>query len=212
MINKKNKVAFFASGGGSNFQAILDKINSQELSEADPVLLISNNSKCGAVLKAQEAQVAVAHISGYTHKTEEQQAQAMVQVLQKYGVEWIVLAGYMKKIPALVLEKWKNRIINIHPALLPAFGGTGMWGHHVHKAVIASGVRVSGATVHFVDEIYDNGAIIAQKSVPVFSEDTPKNVAERVLVVEHDLYWRALQGLLSSKIYLQGSKVYGDIQ
>ena len=82
----------------------------------------------------------------------------------------------------------------------------------MHKAVIASGVRVSGATVHFVDEIYDNGAIIAQKSVPVFSEDTPKNVAERVLVVEHDLYWRALQGLLSSKIYLQGSKVYGDIQ
>lgn len=210
MTNKSVKVAFLASGGGSNFQAILDKINSGELAHIEPVLLLTNNSKCGAVAKAQAAQVPVVHISGLTHGAN--QDAAMVAALQNAQAEWIVLAGFMKKIPAGVLQHWENRILNIHPALLPAFGGAGMWGHHVHEAVVAAGVRVSGPTVHFVNEVYDAGAIIAQKAVALTAADTPEIVGQKVLAAEHDLYWRALRAVVSGAVQIRQGKVYGDVQ
>lgn len=205
-----HNLAFFASGGGSNFQAILNRIQSGELKDARAALLITNNSKCGAVEKAHAANVPVVHLSGQTHADPQAFTEAMVQALKAHDIQWIVLAGYMKRVPDAVLNAWPNRVINIHPALLPAFGGPGHWGHHVHEAVIQAGVRVSGATVHFVDSVYDHGQIIAQRPVRVFSNDTPDDVAARVLKQEHDLYWRVVDALVHSRIEVRQGKVWGE--
>jgi len=205
-----HSIAFLASGGGSNFQAILNRIQSGALQDAKAALLITNNSKCGAVEKARAANIPVVHLSGQTHPDPQQFAQAMVAALRQYAIDWIVLAGYMKRVPDQVLEAWPNRVINIHPALLPAFGGPGHWGHHVHEAVIQAGVRVSGATVHFVDSVYDHGQIIAQRPVRVYSDDTPDDVAARVLMQEHDLYWRVLDALIHDRVGIRHGKVWGE--
>jgi phosphoribosylglycinamide formyltransferase-1 len=155
------KLGFMASGGGSNFQAILNRIADGSLQGVSPEFLISNNSKCGAVEKAQAAGVAVRHVSSVTHPGPGLAEQEILRIIQDSQIDLLVLAGYMKKIPDAVIALLPDRIINIHPALLPSFGGPGHWGHHVHEAVVAAGARVSGATVHFVDGDYDHGKIIA---------------------------------------------------
>ena len=111
-----------------------------------------------------------------------------LEALEEYGIQVILLAGYLRLIPPAVVQAFPRRILNIHPALLPAFGGKGMWGHHVHEAVLASGATFSGPTIHFVDEEYDTGTILAQWPVPVLSDDTPDTLAARVLKAEHVLY------------------------
>ena len=119
----------------------------------------------------------------------------MLNLLHEHGADFIVLAGYMKRVPREVVRAFRDRMVNIHPALLPKHGGKGMYGLHVHEAVIAARERLSGATVHYVDEEYDHGRIVLQRSVPVFAEDTPETLAARVLEVEHTLYPDAIRQL-----------------
>ena len=131
----------------------------------------------------------------------------MLSVLRQHEVELVVLAGYMKKVPPEVISAYKNRVINIHPALLPSFGGKGMYGHHVHEAVLEYGCKVTGVTVHIVDEVYDHGPVVAQRCVPVEEGDTAKQLAARVLKVEHQLYSESLQLFAEGRVEVTGRKV-----
>ncbi len=177
--------AVFASGGGSNFQALLDHAPPQPRFRIR--LLVSDRDGIGALQRARDGGIPT-RVVPTRDRTGAEVAAETLAVLEEHGVEVIFLAGYLKLLPRTVVERYRRRILNIHPALLPGFGGKGMWGHHVHEAVIASGVRVSGPTVHLVDEEYDRGMIVAQWPVPVLAGDTPDTLAARVLKVEHRLY------------------------
>jgi phosphoribosylglycinamide formyltransferase 1 len=192
-------IGFLASHGGSNMQAIIDACKSGKL-QAIPAAVISNNSDSGAIARAKTEGVPYYYLSGKTHPESEALDQAILNTFLHHQVDIIVLAGYMKKLGPKTLAHFRGRILNIHPALLPKFGGEGMWGIHVHEAVIAAGEKESGVTIHFVDENYDTGAIIAQTRVPVLPDDTPETLAARVLVQEHILYPETLQKIVSGEI------------
>jgi len=200
-------IAVFASGRGSNFQAILNAIDSGFL----PVritALISNRSDAGALEIARTHDIPTSHLSQKMFQKEDALAEAVLNVLSKQRTELIVLAGYLKKIPVQVVRRFRNRIINIHPALLPSFGGPGMYGHFVHEAVIASGVKVSGATVHLVDEEYDRGSIVMQKTVEILPNDTPDSLAAKVLKIEHEIFPLAVKAFVEGKIKIEGKKAW----
>jgi phosphoribosylglycinamide formyltransferase 1 len=201
------KIAVFASGGGSNFQALIDAQKSGNL-DAEFVLLLTNNSKCGAVERAQKNGISVLHISSKTHPSEEMFTCAMLEELADVGAELIVLAGYMKKIPSAVIEKFKNRILNIHPSLLPSFGGHGCYGIHVHEAVLEYGAKITGATVHLVSGEYDTGAIVLQDSLVVLPTDTPETLQKRVLEIEHRIYPLAVQAFAQNRIEINQRAVW----
>lgn len=171
------RVAVLASGGGTNLQALLDACG-----PAAPALVtrvVSNRADAGALERARAAGIPAVVLRDPADATE---------LLAALGdADLVVLAGYLKLIPAAAVARFPRRMINIHPALLPAFGGPGMYGHRVHAAVLASGATESGATVHYVDEQYDRGPIIAQRTVPVLPGDTAETLAARVLAVEHEL-------------------------
>ena len=177
------KLVFFASGSGSNFQSVIDAIKNKEIT-ASISGLITDNPKSGAIerAKANHIPVAVIPFSPESHFS--------VQIEQKLA-EWkpdlIVLAGYLKKVPDSIIESFKNQIINIHPSLLPKYGGKGFYGQHVHKAVIDAGDTVSGCSIHFVNGEYDRGSIIKQIEVPVHPDDTPTSLGKRILTKEHKL-------------------------
>lgn len=204
---KKIKLAVLASGGGTNLQAIIDKIESGELS-AEIKVVISNNSKAFALERARKHNIKALHLSHKMFETQDEFNENLLKILKENETELVVLAGYMKILSPKVIRAYKNRIINIHPALLPHFGGEGMYGIHVHEAVIKAGVKVTGVSVHLVDEIYDHGAIIMQRCVPVEDSDTPESLAERVLKVEHQLYSEAIQLFAEEKIEVKGNRVY----
>lgn len=177
--------AVLASGGGSNFQALLD---AQAAGAPWRVrLLIADRDGIGALERARAAGVP-AQVIPTKGRPEADVAADTLAVLEASGIQVIFLAGYLKLVPASVVQRYRRRILNIHPALLPSFGGKGMWGMHVHRAVLASGARLSGPTVHVVDEEYDRGTIVAQWPVPVLAGDTPEALAARVLTAEHRLY------------------------
>ena len=173
------KVAVFASGSGSNLQALLDTCRGD--APARVVLVVSNNPRAKALERASNAGVATAVLD------DPADGRSITQLLGQHGVDLVVLTGYLKLVPADVVRAYAGRTINIHPALLPSFGGTGMYGARVHEAVLASGATVSGATVHIVDEEYDRGEIVAQWPVPVVRNDAAETPAARVLAVEHRL-------------------------
>jgi len=200
-------IAVFASGRGSNFQAILNAIDAGFI-PAQIVVLISNKSDAGAMEIARVHNISTQHLSQKMFSSEEALADAMLDVLEKNHTELIVLAGYLKKIPAKLIRQYRNRIVNIHPALLPSFGGEGMYGHRVHEAVITSGEKVSGATVHLVDEEYDRGSIILQKTVTVAPEDTPDTLAEKVLKIEHEIFPFVLKAFAEGRIRVEGRKAW----
>jgi phosphoribosylglycinamide formyltransferase 1 len=181
-------IAVFGSGRGSNFEAILRAIGDGKISGAQICLVLSNNSSAGILEIARAHSLLAIHLSQKQFATEEQFAEAFLDRLRACGADLLVLAGYMKRVPPRVVSAYRHRIINIHPALLPKYGGQGMYGHHVHEAVLASGDRLSGATVHFVDEEYDHGSVLLQKTVPVLPDDTAESLAARVLRVEHEIY------------------------
>ncbi|MSR21844.1 MAG: phosphoribosylglycinamide formyltransferase [Gemmatimonadetes bacterium] len=185
----KVRAAVFASGGGSNFQALLD----HQRPEGDwgVVLLVTDRDDAGAISRAVGASVPAVVIRT-TGRDAAVVALETLHLLERYRVDLILLAGYLKLIPREVITRYRGRVLNIHPALLPAFGGKGMYGMRVHTAVIESGAQESGATVHFVDEEYDRGPIVAQRRVPVLAPDTPQALAARVLEVEHELYPQAV--------------------
>jgi formyltetrahydrofolate-dependent phosphoribosylglycinamide formyltransferase len=204
---KKLNLVVLASGGGTNLQAIIDSIEAGKL-DAQIKAVISNNSKSGALERARNHNITDIHLSHKQFATPEEFDQKLLSILKENEIDMIVLAGYMKMISPTVIRQYKNRIINIHPALLPSFGGKGMYGIHVHEAVIESGVKVSGVTVHLVDEIYDHGAIVMQKTVPVLDDDTPESLAERVLKVEHQAYSEAIQLFAEDRIEIRGNRSY----
>jgi len=200
-------IAVFASGRGSNFESILKAIESGFI-PAQIRLLVSNKSSAGAIEIARAHGIPAIHISQKMFQNDSEYARALLDTLNNYRIEFIALAGYLKKIPDEVIKQYKNRIVNIHPALLPAFGGPGMYGHHVHEAVLASGVKVTGATVHLVDEQYDHGPILLQKTVPVYTNDTPDTLAERVLKVEHEIYPLAIKAFAEGRVKIEGNKAW----
>jgi phosphoribosylglycinamide formyltransferase-1 len=200
-------IAIFASGRGSNFQAILSAIDAGLL-PARITVLISNRSDAGALDIARARRIQTSHLSQKMFPSEEALAEAMLNVLSQQRAELLVLAGYLKKIPLQVVRRYRNRIVNIHPALLPSFGGSGMYGHFVHEAVIASGMKVSGATVHLVDEEYDRGSIVMQKTVEIIQEDTPDLLAAKVLKIEHEIYPLALKAFAEGKVKIEGRKAW----
>ncbi|MBK8550223.1 MAG: phosphoribosylglycinamide formyltransferase [Ignavibacteria bacterium] len=187
-------ICVFASGTGSNFKAILSSINKKYL-KSKVSLLITNNPDCGAVEIAKKNKIDHIAINKniYPLLSQKEYSQKFLSALKKYDIDFIVLSGYMKMIEPEVLKKFKNKIINIHPALLPSFGGKGMYGMNVHKAVIASGVKISGITVHFVNENYDEGKIIFQKCCEVKSDDDEFTLQKRVLKLEHKYYWKVIK-------------------
>lgn len=186
------KIGVMASGGGSNFKAIIDRIGEGDL-EAQCKFLITNNGGCGAVNHATTYGIPVYHISGKTHPDQAEYEKALCAVLDERPVDLLILAGYMKKLPDCLVAKMQDRILNIHPSLLPKFGGKGFWGLHVHEAVLAAGETESGPTVHLVSNEIDRGRILAQRKVPVMPDDTPETLQARVLEQEHDIFWRTIK-------------------
>jgi phosphoribosylglycinamide formyltransferase-1 len=198
MSDKKKRLAVFCSGTGSNFKALFHAIIERAL-PAEIVLCLSNRSRCGAMDFAREYEIETLHLSETQFGSHDEFARAMLDALREHRIDLILLAGYLRKIPDAVIAAWPEKIVNIHPSLLPQFGGHGMYGMRVHEAVIASGETRSGATVHFVNEEYDKGRIIMQNHVPVLPGDTAETLAERVLRCEHRLYPAALEKLLAEQ-------------
>ncbi len=200
------KVAAFASGRGSNLQAILHAINNGDLA-CEVVLVISNNRDSAVLSLAREQQIPAFHLCREQFASGEAFESRLLRVLQDAGTELIVLAGYLKKISSAIIRAYRGKILNIHPALLPSFGGKGMYGRHVHKAVLDYGCKVSGVTVHLVDEEYDSGPPVVQKCVPVEAGDTPESLAARVLTQEHRAYVEALQFFAERRVEVKGRKL-----
>ncbi|HTP13839.1 MAG TPA: phosphoribosylglycinamide formyltransferase [Bacteroidota bacterium] len=198
-------IAVFASGRGSNFNAILNAVAEGRL-PARVSLLVSNNSNAGAMELARSRNIPAVHVSQKQFSSEEEYVERLLALLSQYRVDLIALAGYMKHVPTKVIERFRNRVVNIHPALLPDFGGKGMFGINVHEAVIASGAKVSGATVHIVDEEYDHGAIVLQKTVDVSPDDTPETLAAKVLNIEHEIYPQALAAFAAGRVHIEGRR------
>lgn len=186
------KIGVMASGGGSNFKAVIDRIGEGDL-EAQCKFLITNNGGCGAVSHAKSYGIPVFHISGKTHPDTAAYEAALLEVIDRYDIDLLILAGYMKALPVSLINRLPDRILNIHPSLLPKYGGKGFFGIHVHEAVIAAHDTESGPTVHLVGEEIDKGRILAQTRVPVEEGDTPETLAARVLVQEHALYWKTIK-------------------
>jgi phosphoribosylglycinamide formyltransferase 1 len=200
-------IAVFASGKGSNLQAILDAINIGKIPNANVILVISNNSDSGALKIAEENSIPSLHLSQKQFESDKTFNNTLLETLSRHKANFIALAGYMKKLDSCIINAFRNRIINIHPALLPAFGGKGMYGMHVHKAVIASGVKVSGATVHIVDDLYDHGPIVLQKKVEILQSDTPETLAERVLAIEHEIYTQVIRLFAENRVQVRNQQI-----
>ncbi|MGC9059957.1 MAG: phosphoribosylglycinamide formyltransferase [Thermoplasmata archaeon] len=191
------KLGVLASGRGTDFQSIIDA-ERQNFFDAKIVVLISNNPDAYALERAKQNGIP-AHVISHKGKTREIHEKEITEVLEKYGVELVVLAGYTRTFTSFFVNRWRNRIINIHPALLPLFGGKGFYGLKVHEAVLSSGMKVSGCTVHFVTEEIDGGPIIIQKCVEVREDDTPETLAERVLEKEHEILPLAIKLIAEGK-------------
>jgi phosphoribosylglycinamide formyltransferase 1 len=183
-----SRLAVLASGRGSNSQAIIEHFDNLARERVAKVVLVaSNRADAPALIRAATASIDIAHFNANDDGSE------LLALLHKFRIDLVVLAGYLKRIPPKVISEYAGRIINIHPALLPAFGGEGMYGARVHEAVIASGAEETGVTVHLVDDDYDRGPIVAQWRVRVDKSDTAESLAARVLNVEHVVYPRAVE-------------------
>ena len=195
------RLGFLASHGGSNMQAIIDACKEGHLN-AIPQVIISNNIDSLAFERAKKEGIPAFHLSSKTNPDPKELDEAILSTLQKYDVNIVILAGYMKMLGQQSLSYYKNRILNIHPALLPKFGGKGMYGQFVHEAVMAAGEKKSGVTIHLVNEHYDQGEIVAQSRIAVLKNDTPLTLAERVLVEEHRFFPEILQKISKGEIDL----------
>jgi formyltetrahydrofolate-dependent phosphoribosylglycinamide formyltransferase len=193
------RVAVFASGRGSNLEALFDALASRR--DAAVVLVASDRADAPALDRARRRHVETAVVSAGD-------AAGMLAALEHAEVDWIVLAGYLKRVPVAVVRRYRERILNVHPALLPAHGGKGMYGERVHAAVLGAGERVSGASVHLVDEEYDRGPVVAREEVPVEPGDTPATLAARVLEVEHRLLPAVVIAAAEGRIRVEGNRAW----
>ena len=197
----KKKIAVFISGGGSNLQALIDASKSGTLS-AEISWVVSNMRNAYGLVRAKNENIETFVYKSKSYTSSEEASTDLLQKLQERNIDYIATAGYLQLLPELVVKAFKDKIVNIHPALLPKFGGKGMYGHHVHQAVIDAGETESGATVHLVDEIYDNGKILEQYKVQVLENDTPETLAKRVLEQEHKLFPIVIDKLIKGKYEL----------
>lgn len=195
----RTRIAVLASGGGTNLQAIIDHLD--RLGDrrcGDVVLVASDRADAGALARARIHGVAAETLASPRRA----EGATLGPLLERHGIELVVLAGYLRRVPDDIVRRYAERMINVHPALLPSFGGAGMYGRRVHEAVLASGATVTGVTAHFVDEEYDRGPIIAQWPVPVFTGDDSARLAARVLRVEHVLYPRVVDAVAGRRLTL----------
>ena len=181
MLNRKARIAVMVSGGGTNLQALIDAQSAGVIKSGEIVLVISNNKDAYALTRAENAGIKAVYISKKELKSQEAFEAAVIHALEENGIDLIVLAGFMSILSADFTSRYPKRIINIHPALIPSFCGKGYYGLKVHEAALEKGVKVTGATVHFVNEIPDGGEIIAQKAVEVMDGDTPETLQRRVM-------------------------------
>jgi len=190
------RIAVLASGGGSNLQAIVDFLKSRgDERTVEVVLVASDRPDAGALDRARREKLPAAVL----RSSRAPDGSEPLDVLRKHRVDFVALAGFLRLLPKEVLSEYPSRVVNIHPALLPAFGGPGMYGERVHRAVLQSGAMVTGATVHYVDAEYDHGDILAQWPVPVLADDSVHTLATRVLKVEHVLYPRVIEAVASGR-------------
>ena len=190
-----SRIAVLASGGGSNLQSIIDHFRTEPAHQAGAVVFVgSNRADAGALERARAAGVAAFVIGDF------RDGAALLAALRAANIDLLVLAGYLKLVPNEVVHAFAGRLLNVHPALLPAFGGHGMYGQRVHTAVIASGAKFTGVTVHFVNEAFDQGPIAAQWPVPVLPDDTPQTLAVRVVRLEHAFFPAVIEAVASGAI------------
>jgi phosphoribosylglycinamide formyltransferase-1 len=198
-------IGVLASGRGTDFQSIIDA-EKRKFFDAAISVLVTNNPEAYAIERAKQNGIPW-HVIPHRGKTREEHEREISAVLERYGVELVVLAGYMRTFTPWFINRWKDRIINIHPALLPLFGGRGYYGLKVHEAVLASGMKVTGCTVHFVTEEIDRGPIILQRCVEVREDDTPETLAERVLEKEHEILPLAIKLIAENRVEIVGNRV-----
>lgn len=193
------RIAVLASGQGSNLEALFEELAGRE--DAIIVLVASDRARAPALERARGRGVETAVV-------DPADTAALLRLLERKRVDWIVLAGYLKRIPPVVVSRWRNRILNVHPALLPDHGGEGMYGQRVHRAVLEAGDATTGASVHLVDEEYDRGPVIARAEVPVEPDDTPATLAARVLEVEHRLLPAVVVAAAEGRIRIEGGEAW----
>jgi phosphoribosylglycinamide formyltransferase-1 len=196
-VNKARLVVFI-SGGGTGLQAIIDASNRGRLA-AEVVWVVSSTGKAFGLDRATKARIETFVFLSKKYATPDEATADLLAKLRERQIEYIALAGYLKLLAPEIIRAFPKRIVNIHPGLLPKYGGPGMYGHFVHEAVLAAGEKESGPSVHIVDEIYDHGRILEQVRIPVLPDDTPETLAARVLVEEHKLYPRVLDNLIKGK-------------
>ena len=193
------RIAVFASGRGSNLEALLQDLAGDPAVEF--ALVVSDRPDAMALERARGR-----GIPGVVARPDD--PAALLDLLARHAVEWIVLAGYLRRVPAEVVARYRGRILNIHPALLPRFGGAGMYGERVHRAVLDAGEPVSGVTVHVVDEEYDHGPVVAQREVPVEPGDTPATLAARILKEEHALLPTVVRAAAEGRLHVEGGRAW----
>lgn len=205
---KSAKIGVLVSGHsrGTNLQAIIDTIARDEL-HATVALLVGTKEDHGAVARARAAGIKTLILPADSFASQEEWDHQVADALYQEGVSVVCLAGYLRYISHVLLEAFPRRILNVHPALLPSFGGQGMYGMRVHRVVLEHGCKVSGCTVHFVDERYDTGRIIAQACVPVKDDDTPESLGERVQAQEHRLYPQCIEWVIQDRLRIEGRRV-----
>ena len=198
------KLAVLLSGSGTTLQNIIDNVERGDL-DAEIRCAISSRADAYGLERARKHGITAIAVARKEYKDSASFNEALWREIRSHNVDLIILAGFMSLLE--IPGEFANRIMNVHPALLPAFGGKGMYGHHVHEAVLETGVKVTGATVHFVDAQYDNGPIILQGAVPVEEDDTPDSLAERVQAKERELYPQAIQLFAEGRIHVESGRV-----
>jgi formyltetrahydrofolate-dependent phosphoribosylglycinamide formyltransferase len=196
-------LAVLASGNGTTLQNLIDRSRDGRL-EAAVDLVISDQASAKALDRARDAEIAAFHVP-YSNRQREESSRAVFDLCRQHAADLVVMAGYLKLLP--IPDDFAARVVNVHPSLLPAFGGQGCFGHHVHKAVLDRGVKVTGCTVHFCDNQYDHGPIILQRVVDVLDDDTPKSLADRVQSAEREALPEAVNLIAANRVALDGRRV-----
>ncbi|MBF1307809.1 MAG: phosphoribosylglycinamide formyltransferase [Parvimonas micra] len=200
-------VAVFISGGGTNLQAIIDAIKENKIN-GKIKLVFSNRKNAYGLIRAQNESIYTFYLNRKNFFSNEEYDERILEELERKNIDLIILAGYLNILSSKLVSNYSNRIINIHPSLIPSFCGDGFYGENVHKAVIKSGVKFTGATTHFVDENVDTGAIILQDVVPVLINDDFETVAKRVLEIEHEILVKTVKAFCDNKIVFKDNRAF----
>ena len=200
-------VAVFISGGGTNLQAIIDAIKENKIN-GKIKLVFSNRKNAYGLVRAQNEKIDTFYLNRKKFFSDEEYDERILEELERKNIDLIILAGYLNILSSKLVSNYSNRIINIHPSLIPSFCGDGFYGENVHKAVIKSGVKFTGATTHFVDENVDTGAIILQDVVPIFINDDFETVAKRVLEIEHKILVKTVKAFCDNKIVFKDNRAF----